>query len=151
VLVTAGASHALSLAISALAGPGDNVVLIEPAFDVYSGAVLSAGASPVYVPMKCRHPGLPAKSSADFVIDMDELAAAFDDRTRAIVLNSPHNPTGKVFSASEMQEIARIVKAHPHCVVISDEVYEHMTYNDQLPHIPFASLSPDMYDRTVSV
>jgi DNA-binding transcriptional MocR family regulator len=151
VLVTAGASHALSLAISALAGPGDKVVLIEPAFDVYTGAVLTAGASPVYVPMKCRHPGVPAKSSADFILDMHELAAAFDDKTKLIVLNSPHNPTGKVFSAAEMHDIARIVQAHPRCAIISDEVYEHMTYNESLPHIPFASLSPDMYDRTISM
>jgi kynurenine--oxoglutarate transaminase/cysteine-S-conjugate beta-lyase/glutamine--phenylpyruvate transaminase len=152
VLVTVGASHALSLAIAALSGPGDEVVLIEPAFDIYTGAVLTSGASPVYVPMKCRlGRETPARTSADFIIDPDELAAAFSEKTRLLVLNSPHNPTGKVFSREELHEIARVVDSHPHCIVISDEVYEHLTFNDDLPHIPFVSISPTLYDRTVTV
>jgi kynurenine---oxoglutarate transaminase / cysteine-S-conjugate beta-lyase / glutamine---phenylpyruvate transaminase len=94
VLVTVGASQALSLGISALCGPGDEAVLIEPAFDCYTGAVLVAGATPVYVPLRPRG-GAPTRSSADFTLDMRELADAITPRTRLLVLNTPHNPTGK--------------------------------------------------------
>lgn len=150
VLVTVGASHALSLGIGALCGPGDEAVLIEPAFDCYSGAVLVAGATPVYVPLRPR-PDRPTRISSDFKLDMRELAGAMSPRTRLLVLNSPHNPTGKVFSREEYQAIADILAEWPHVAVLSDEVYEHMTFNPELPHISFASLSQDCFERTVSM
>jgi aspartate/methionine/tyrosine aminotransferase len=150
VLVTVGASHALSLGIGALCGPGDEAVLIEPAFDCYTGAVLVAGATPVYVPLRPR-PGVATRTSADFKLDVHELAAAMTPRTRLLVLNSPHNPTGKVFSRGELQAIARVLDDWPHVAVLSDEVYEHMTFNPELPHVSFASLSEDAFARTISM
>lgn len=156
VLVTVGASHALSLAISAIVGPGDEALLIEPAFDLYTGAVLVAGAKPVYVPLRMQPKPEIGDSdqfscSSEFTLDMDELNAAISPRTRLLVLNSPHNPTGKVFSRDELTAIAKVVEKHPSLVVVSDEVYEHMTYNPELPHLSFASLSEDCFERSITM
>lgn len=148
ILVTVGASHALALALSALAPPGAEVILLEPAFDLYTNAVLACGARPVYVPLRLRPP---AASSKDIVLDVADLAAAFSEKTRVLVLNTPHNPTGKVFSRAELLAIERVLASWPHVVVISDEVYEHMTFDPALPHVPFASLSDDAFSRTVSI
>lgn len=151
ILVTVGASQGLSLAISAMAGPGDEVILIEPAFDIYTGAVLQVGATPRYVALKCRQANGNAETSADFVLDLDSLSSVMNSKTRLLVLNTPHNPTGKVFSRAELQGIAKVLDEFPHVAVISDEVYEHMTYNADLPHVPFASLSPSTFERTISM
>jgi aspartate/methionine/tyrosine aminotransferase len=124
VIVTVGASHALSLAISALAGPGDEVVLVQPAFDVYTGAVRIAGATPVYASLKLR-PAAPASShvsARDLVLDIDDLASCITPRTRLLILNSPHNPTGKVFTREELTAIAALLDKHPQVAVVSDEV-----------------------------
>lgn len=127
-------------------------MLIEPAFDIYTGAVRMAGATPVYVPLRV-HPraGDLHLSSKDLVVDMDELAACLSKSTRLLILNSPHNPTGKVFSRAEMLAIANILDERaPHCVVLSDEVYEHIVFST-CTHIPFASVSRSAFERTISV
>ena len=90
-----------------------------------------------------------AKSAADWTLDLSELEAALSERTKLLVLNTPHNPTGKVFSAAELEGIAHIVRKYPRLVVMSDEVYEFMTF-DGLPHARISAL-PGMFDRTLSI
>jgi len=138
VVVTSGAAEGVYAAIMALVNPGDEVILIEPFFDTYLPAVQWAGGVPVYVPL---HP--PA-----WTFNVDELRAAFTERTRAIILNTPHNPTGRVFTRDELAMIAALCLEHD-VMVISDEVYEHLTY-DLAKHIPMASL-PYMFERTLTV
>lgn len=138
VLVTVGATEALTATILALVRPGDEVVTFEPYYDSYAAAIaLAGGARRTCV---LRFP--------DFAVDPDELRAAFSARTRVVVLNTPHNPTGKVFTADEMALIAQL--AHEHDAwVITDEVYEHLVF-DGARHIAMASL-PDMARRTVTI
>lgn len=138
VLVTNGAAQGVYNAITSVVNPGDQVILIEPFFDTYLPAVEWAGGVPVYVPLM----------PPTWTFDPDALRAAFNQNTRAIVLNTPHNPTGRVFTAEEMTLIADLCKAHD-VIVISDEVYEHLTY-DSTQHIPMATL-PDMFERTLTV
>ncbi|KAI0564726.1 kynurenine aminotransferase [Gracilaria domingensis] len=148
VLVTVGASQALSLACGAFLQEGDEAILIEPAFDIYTGAVKMAGAEPVYVPLrvKGKHPS----SANDFYLDLEELSNAITDKTRMLILNSPHNPTGKVFSLEEQQGILDIIETKaPSCIVLSDEVYEHLVFSGK--HVPFASVSESAFERTLSV
>lgn len=142
VLVTVGASQALSLACTALLDPGDEALLIEPAFDIYTGAVRLAGAKPVSVPLR------PLDGSLH--LDLNELSEALSSRTRLLILNSPHNPTGKVFSRNELRGIADVLDERaPSCVVLSDEVYEHLVFGRE--HVPFASVSRTAYQRTLSI
>jgi N-succinyldiaminopimelate aminotransferase len=138
VVVTSGASEGVYSTILGLVNEGDEVILLEPFFDTYLPAVLNAGGIPVYVPMRPPH----------WEFDRDELRKAFNERTGAIIINSPHNPTGHVFSFEELTFIADLCKEHD-VIVISDEVYEHLTYG-QHKHIPMATL-PDMFERTVTV
>lgn len=128
VLVTAGATEALAVSLLALCEPGDEVVLIEPAYDAYAAAVAMAGAVRRTVSL----------SFPDLRLDVAALRAAVGPRTRAIVLNSPHNPTGTVFTRAELVQIGRIALAAG-CWVICDEVYEHLTYDE--PHLPLAALA----------
>lgn len=150
VLVTVGASQALYVACNALLDVGDEAVLIAPAFDIYSGAVALAGAKAVYVPLRPRKDGSEVVSSKDLVIDMDEFAQSISENTKIIILNSPHNPTGKVFTRKEYEQIGAVLdEKAPHCVVVSDEVYEHLVFDGE--HIPFASVSESAFERTLSV
>jgi N-succinyldiaminopimelate aminotransferase len=128
VLVTAGATEAMAVTLLALCEPGDEVVLIQPSYDAYAAAVAMAGATRRTVSL--AFPGLE--------LDVDALRAAVGPRTRAIVLNSPHNPTGKVFSPAELAAIGAVALAAG-CWVICDEVYEHLTYD--VPHVPLAALA----------
>lgn len=137
------------VACTALLDAGDEVVLIAPAFDIYAGAVRLAGAHPVYVPLRTVDAGAINRSN-QLVLDMDKLAQALSKRSKMLILNSPHNPTGKVFSRDEYVEILRILEDRaPHCVVMSDEVYEHLVFEGH--HVPFASVSPAAFERTLSV
>lgn len=138
VITTPGATEAVFVSIMGLADPGDEVIVIEPFFDSYVPGVLMAGAAPVYVPL---HP--PA-----WTFDPDELRAAFGPRTRAIILNTPHNPTGRVFSLDELMLIAELCQQHD-VTVIADDVYEHLVFDDAR-HVPIATL-PGMFERTLTV
>lgn len=138
VIVTPGATEAIFASILGLVDRGDEVIIIEPFFDSYVPNVLWAGATPIYVPL---HP-------PTWTFDPDELRAAFTAKTRAIILNTPHNPTGRVFTLDELTLIADLCKEHD-VIVISDEVYEHLVF-DTVKHIPIATL-PGMLERTVTI
>jgi N-succinyldiaminopimelate aminotransferase len=141
VAVTAGATEAVAAALLGLCEPGDEVVLFEPYYDAYAAAIMMAGA--VRRPVLLR-PG----SGGVFGFDPLELRAAVTPRTRLLLLNSPHNPTGKVFTRSELEFIAALCRRHG-IVAITDEVYEYLTY-DGAEHVPLASL-PGMRGRTLAV
>lgn len=150
VLVTVGASQAIYVACLAFLDVDDEAILIAPAFDIYSGAVTMAGAKAVYVPLRPRKGSNIVSSSADLVIDMKEFARKVSEKTKLLILNSPHNPTGKVFTREEYLEIVRILdEKAPECVVVSDEVYEHLVFDGE--HVPFASVSESAFERTLSV
>ncbi len=138
VVVTSGATEGILSAIMGLVDAGDEVIVIEPFFDTYVPAILMANAVPVYIPL---HP--PA-----WTLALNELQAAFTSKTRAIILNTPHNPTGRVFTRQELTQIAQLCIEHD-VTVISDEVYEHLLFDDA-QHIPIATL-PGMFGRTVTV
>ncbi|MFT4210351.1 MAG: pyridoxal phosphate-dependent aminotransferase [Microbacterium sp.] len=139
VLVTAGATEALAATLLALVdGPDDEIVVFEPYYDSYAACVALAGARLVTVPL--RRP--------DFQPDLDELRAAVTDRTRLILVNDPHNPTGAVFSPEVRAEIVRLAHAHD-AVIVTDEVYEHLVFDD-IRHVPLAT-EPGAWERTVTI
>ncbi len=137
VTVTSGCTEALAATIIGLVEPGDEVVLIAPHYDAYVPDVAIAGGVPRYVTLR----------PPDFRLDPGELAAAFGPRTRAVVVNTPHNPTGRVFDASELAAIAGLCREHD-VVAITDEVYEHMVYEGE--HRSLAALD-GMWERTVTL
>jgi N-succinyldiaminopimelate aminotransferase len=141
VLVTMGATEALAGALLGILNEGDEVIVFEPLFDTYAGCVALAGAflSPVT---------LRPQSNGRYGFDPDELRRAVTKRTRMILLNSPHNPTGMVFTRDELEQVAEIAKEND-LIVISDEVYEHLTFDNAI-HTPIASLS-DMRERTITI
>lgn len=145
IVVTVGATEGIFATVQALVNPGDEVILIEPFYDSYPAAVTMAGGVPVYVPLRA-----PAGSchAADWTLEKDELAAAITSRTKLLILNTPSNPLGKVFSRGELDSLAELVCAH-NLTVLSDEVYEWMVY---LPaeHVRIATL-PGMWQRTVTL
>lgn len=141
VLVTAGATEALAAAITALAGPGDEVVTLEPFYDAHAASIALAGATHVTVPF------IPAGSGSGFAVDLAALEHAVGPRTRVILVNSPHNPTGTVLTDSELAAIAAAA-VRVDAVVITDEVYEHLTFGPA--HAPIASL-PGMAERTLTI
>lgn len=138
VLVTAGATEAIAASILALTEQGDEVITFEPYYDSYAASIALAGATRRTVVL--RRP--------DFAFDPDELRAACSERTKVILLNSPHNPTGKVFTREELDLIVEAAR-DTGAVVVTDEVYEHQTY-DGIPHVPMATL-PGMGDRTITI
>ena len=138
VLVTAGATEALAAALLALIdGPDDEVVVFEPYYDSYAAVVALSGARLVTVPL--RWP--------DFQPDLDELRAAVSDRTRVILVNDPHNPTGAVFSRELQDEVIRLANRHD-AIIVTDEVYEHLVFDG--PHVPIATL-PGAWERTLTI
>jgi len=136
--VTTGATEAIASALLGLIDPGDEVIVLEPYYDSYVAVIQMAGG--VRRPVTLRAP--------DFRLPIDELRAAVSPRTTAILLNSPHNPTGTVLRREELDAIAAVAIEHD-LVVISDEVYEHLTF-DGLPHIPITTL-PGMAERTLTI
>jgi len=144
VVVTTGASEALAAAVIGLVSAGDEVIVFEPYFDLYPAIVAMAGATPVYVPLHAPEPG----SGDGFTLDINALRLAVTPRTRMVIVNSPHNPTGMVLSHLELRQIANLAIVHD-LIVLSDEAYEHLTYDD-FAHIPIATLS-GMFERTVTV
>ncbi|MDQ4010987.1 MAG: pyridoxal phosphate-dependent aminotransferase [Actinomycetota bacterium] len=140
VLVTVGATEAISAALLALVHPGDEVLLIEPYYDSYAAAVALAGATRRSVPL--------VADGDRFALDPDALAEAITPATRALILNSPHNPTGTVLHRDELKVLAALATEHD-LLVITDEVYEHLVF-DGARHVPIATL-PGMAQRTLSV
>ena len=138
VAVTTGATEAVAAAMLGLVDPGDEVVVLEPYYDSYVAMIQMAGA--VRRPVTLRAP--------DFRLPVDELRAAVTPRTTAILLNSPHNPTGAVLTRTELEAVAALAVEHD-LVVITDEVYEHLVYDDHV-HVPLATL-PGMFERTLSL
>jgi N-succinyldiaminopimelate aminotransferase len=138
VLVTAGATEAIAAAILSLCEVGDEVVTFEPFYDSYAATIAMAGAQHKVVPLR----------GPDWRFDPLELAEAVSDRTRLILVNSPHNPTGKVFDQAELGAIAELCIERD-LIAVTDEVYEHLIF-DQRRHIPLAGL-PGMRERTVSI
>ncbi|MBB4962716.1 N-succinyldiaminopimelate aminotransferase [Saccharothrix violaceirubra] len=141
VLVTVGATEAIAASLLGLVEPGDEVVLIEPYYDSYAASVALAGATR-------RTVGLVEDASGRLGLDVAALTAAIGPRTRALLVNTPHNPTGTVFTRSELDAIARLAVEHD-LVVITDEVYEHLVFDDA-SHVPLAAL-PGMRERTVTI
>jgi aminotransferase len=138
IAVTCGATEAMIASILAIVDPGDEVIIFEPFYENYGPDAILAGAVPRFVPLR----------PPDWAFDPDELAAAFTDRTRGIILNTPNNPTGKVFTRDELETIATLCRKWD-VVAFSDEIYDHITY-DGTVHTPIATL-PGMADRTVTI
>jgi aminotransferase len=137
VTVTCGATEGMIAAMMAILDPGDEVVVFEPFYENYGPDAILSGAVPRYVTLH----------EPDWSIDESELRAAFGPRTRGLVLNTPHNPTGKVFSRAELELIADLCREHD-VVVFTDDIYEHIVYASE--HIPMATL-PGMAERTVAI
>ncbi len=137
ILVTTGATEAIAAAVLGLVNPGDEVIAFEPWYDSYAATIAMAGGVRRAVTMR----------APDFALDPDELRAAVTRRTKAILLNTPHNPTGRVLSRAELTVVAEVAVEHD-LLVISDEVYEHLVFDGE--HIPI-SLLPGMRERTVRI
>jgi N-succinyldiaminopimelate aminotransferase len=138
VLVTTGATEALAAAILAFVNPGEEVIALEPFYDSYAASIDLAGGRRVGVGLL----------GPDFRLNHAELAAAFSDRTKALLINSPHNPTGVVLDRTDLAEVARLAVQHD-VLVICDEVYEHLVFDDA-EHLPLAGF-PGMRSRTVRI
>lgn len=137
VLVTAGATEALAATLLALVEPGDEVITFEPFYDAYGALIGLAGGTHVTVPLR----------APDFLPDEDTLRAAFSDRTRAVLVNTPHNPTGRVLPTEVLTTIVELATKYD-AVIVTDEVYEHLTFD--VAHVPIATL-PGAADRTVTI
>jgi methionine aminotransferase len=138
ITVTTGATEALFVALTAFVHPGDEVLMFQPAYDSYPPAVILSGGTPVYVTL--RYP--------DYRIDWDEVRRKVSSRTRVIVVNSPHNPTGMMWTADDVRELARVLQGTD-AVVIADEVYEHIVF-DGARHESFARY-PEIAERAVII
>jgi kynurenine--oxoglutarate transaminase/cysteine-S-conjugate beta-lyase/glutamine--phenylpyruvate transaminase len=165
IATATGCTNALYCALQGLLNPGDEVLLLEPAFDIYSSQVKMAGGVTVYCPLRqgdltklkrgdsAAGTGTGTGSGANqvFTLDLDELESKITDKTRVLLLNSPHNPTGKIFSRQELQGISNLLEKYPAITVISDEVYEHIIFDPtNEPHISIATL-PGMFDKTLTL
>ncbi|HEU0171063.1 MAG TPA: pyridoxal phosphate-dependent aminotransferase [Acidimicrobiales bacterium] len=137
VQVTFGATEAIAAALLGLLEPGEEVVVFDPLYDSYAAGIAMAGARRRTVTLR----------PPDWQLDVDALRAAVTSKTRLLLLNTPHNPTGKVFDAAELEQIAAVCREHD-LVAIADEVYEHLVYDGR--HVPLATL-PDMAERTLTI
>ena len=138
VVVTAGATEAIAAALLALVDPGDEVVVLEPFYDSYVACIAMAGGVRRGVTLRAPH----------FRLDADALRAAVTDRTKLILLNTPHNPTGTVLTREELQAVAEVAVERD-LLVVTDEVYEHLVFDDR-EHVPVCTL-PGMWDRTLTI
>ena len=138
ITITAGATEALLSTILAFINPGDEVIMFEPFYDAYQSDVFLAGGIPKYITFE----------KPDFSFDFDEFERLISKKTKAVILNNPHNPTGKLFSMKELEFVAEIAMKY-NLLIISDEVYEFLLFDDN-KHIPIVSL-PNMKERTVTI
>jgi len=143
VTVCCGSTEAMMSTMMAIIDPGDEVVVFEPFYENYGPDAILSGATPRYVTL---HP--PSSPGGTWTFDPDELAASFNEKTKAIILNTPNNPTGKVFTREELQAIAALCQKWD-ALAISDEIYEHIIYDGQR-HVPIATI-PGMADRTITI
>ena len=137
VVITTGATEAIAASLLAFAGPGDEVLTLEPFYDSYGAVIGLSGATHVTAPLL----------APDFMPDMAALEAAFSPRTKIVLLNNPHNPTGAVFPREVLQRIVDLARTH-NSVIVTDEVYEHLTFG--VSHVPVASM-PGAADRTITI
>jgi aminotransferase len=135
--VTCGSTEAMISTLLAICDPGDEVIVLEPFYENYGPDAAISGATPVFVPLR----------PPSFAFDPEELARAFTSRTRAIIVNTPNNPTGRVFTRAELETIARLCREHD-VIAVTDEIYEHIRYDGE--HIPIATLD-GMAERTVTI
>ncbi|MEK7284922.1 MAG: aminotransferase class I/II-fold pyridoxal phosphate-dependent enzyme, partial [Chloroflexota bacterium] len=135
--VTCGATEAMISTLLAIVDPGEEVVVLEPFYENYGPDTAICGATPVYVPLR----------DGANAFDPDELRAAFSARTKAIILNTPNNPTGRVFTRAELELVAELCRAHD-AIAVTDEIYEHIRFEGE--HVPIATL-PGMAERTVTI
>ena len=138
VTVTCGATEAMMSALLAIIDPGDEVVIFEPYYENYGPDTIVSGAKPVYVPL----------IEPDFTFEEDALRSAFSDKTKAIIINTPHNPSGKVFTSQELALVSELCNKHD-ALVVTDEIYEHILY-DGAVHVSPASV-PGLEDRTITI
>jgi aminotransferase len=136
ITITCGATEAMASSLLAIVDPADEVIVFEPYYENYGPDAILCGATPVYVPMA---PGEP--------LDLDRVAAAFSKKTRAIVVNTPNNPTGKVLPRRELEAIAELCRRHD-AWAVTDEIYEHIYYEGE--HVPIMTL-PGMQERTITI
>lgn len=141
ITITNGCTGGLAAAMLGLCEPGDEVILFEPAYDAYRPDCAMAGAVPRFVTLR--------PSPKGFVFDETELARAFTERTRAVLVNTPHNPTGKVFTPNELMSIAKLCIKHD-VIAIADEVYERLVFAPDRVHTPIATM-PGMAERTLTL
>lgn len=141
VTVTCGSTEGMLSALLAIINPGDEVIIFEPFYENYGPDTIISGATPVYVPLR-------ETQTSSFTYDATELRNAFSANTKAIILNTPHNPLGKVFTQDELQQIADLCCEYD-CLAITDEIYEQLIYDGE-PHISIGSL-PRMQARTITV
>ncbi|HEU5426521.1 MAG TPA: pyridoxal phosphate-dependent aminotransferase [Actinocrinis sp.] len=142
VLITAGATEAIAAALLAVVNPGDEVIAFEPYYDSYAACIAMAGGA--RVPATLRPP---TEQQPRWHPDLDALAASITERTRVLLLNTPHNPTGMVLTEAELRTLAQLAITHD-LIVITDEVYEHLVFEGA--HVPMATL-PGMRDRTITI
>ncbi len=138
ITVMCGVTEAISTTLMSLLNTGDEVIIIEPYHEGFAPAVIFAGGTPRFVPL----------DPPNYALDLDRLRAAFNSRTRAILINTPHNPTGRVFTRAELEGVAQLCQEFD-VVAITDEIYEHIVY-DGCQHVPPATL-PGMAERTVTI
>jgi len=145
ITVCCGATEAMMATMMAVIDPGDEVIVFEPFYENYGPDAILSGATPRFVTL---HEPDPTAGRPEWTFDPDELAAAFTERTKAIILNTPNNPTGKVFTRSELETIAALCRRWD-VIAIADEIYEHILY-DGWVHVPMATID-GMADRTVTI
>lgn len=138
ITVTCGATEAMIAALKSIVNPGDEIIIFEPFYENYGPDGILSGAAPRYVTLR----------APDWTYSAAELAAAFNEKTKAIIINTPNNPTGKVFSRAELEEIASLCIKWD-CYAVTDEIYEHIIY-DGVSHVSIASL-PGMEERTITI